>query len=71
MINVTAVEYQNNGAKRIYHLSDDSVLIDDAAYPFKLRFQFYDSARATIYSANIRRAMKQAVERYKAKWRLA
>ena len=57
--------------KRIYHLNDNSVVIEHPDYPGKTRFQFYTRSGQSIRKPADKTAMKQAVERHKKRWRLA
>ncbi|HCU2117784.1 TPA: hypothetical protein OUI25_001216 [Klebsiella pneumoniae] len=68
---VSGCEVQDMGKKRIYHLNDNSVVIEHPDYPGKTQFQFYTKSGRSIRKPADKTAMKQAVERHKKRWRLA
>ncbi|MBZ7750366.1 hypothetical protein FML41_20125 [Klebsiella michiganensis] len=68
---VSGCEVQDMGSKRIYHLNDNSVVIEHPDYPGKTRSQFYTRSGHSIRKPADKTAMKQAVERHKKRWRLA
>ena len=68
---VSGCEVLDKGSKRIYHLNDNSVVIEHSDYPGKTRFQFYTRNGQSIRKPADKTAMKQAVERHKKRWRLA
>lgn len=45
---VSGCEVQDMGSKRIYHLNDNSVVIEHPDYPGKTRFQFYTRSGALL-----------------------
>ena len=65
MITVTGCEYQENGARRIYSLSDASTVVECPALPGKSRLRFYDSRNRTIYDRSSCVAMKKGVDQFK------
>lgn len=67
---VSSREYQDNGNKRIYTLTDGSVVIEYPNQPGKSRFNFFDSRGNSIHKNQQRVAMKQAVEHHKKQWRV-
>ncbi|WP_140918203.1 hypothetical protein [Limnobaculum xujianqingii] len=68
LLSVTGCEYQQDGAKRIYTMTNKSVAIEYPAYPKKSQLRFYDSRGYAINKASLKTEMKQAVERHKAKF---
>lgn len=68
---VSDCQYPDNGAKRVYNLSDGSILVEHPGLPGKLRMEYYDARGRRVYSGKERQPMKQAVERHKTKWKLA
>lgn len=71
MLNVKGCEYRDNGASRVYTFSNLSTAVEVPEYPGKARFKFYDVAGHPIFKGAVKLEMKQAIERHKAKWRLA
>lgn len=67
---VSGCEYLDNGDQRIYHLTDNSTVVECPKLPGKSRFKFYDGHNRTIYTNQVRTAMKSAVERHKKQWRI-
>lgn len=71
MLNVKGCEYHDNGKKRIYTFSNLSTAVEVPEYPGKSRTKFYDNRGYSIHRGAAAQEMKAAIERYKAKWRLA
>ena len=68
---VSGCEIQDMGDRRVYHLNNNSVVIEHPKYQGKTRFQFYTHSGQSIRTPADKTAMKQAVERHKKRWRLA
>ena len=68
-LSVTGCEHQQNGAQRVYHLRNQSTVIEHPQLPTKSRFQFYDPRGNKIHTNALRIEMKQAIERHKKLWR--
>ncbi|WP_347253480.1 hypothetical protein [Leminorella grimontii] len=66
LLTVTGCEYQQNGEKRVYSLSNRSVVVEFPNYPTKSRLRFYDSRGYAINKASLKREMKAKVEQFKA-----
>lgn len=62
---VSSCEYLENGSRRIYHLNDNSTVVECPALPGKSRFRYYDGRNRTVYTNQARAVMKTAVERHK------
>jgi hypothetical protein len=58
-------EFQEKGDKRIYHLSNNTIVTEHIRYPGKTRFRFYTRCGQSVYKPADKTAMKQAVERFK------
>lgn len=71
MLNVKGCEYRDNGANRVYTFSNLSTAVEVPGYPGNTGLKFYDVAGHAIHKAGDKREMKQAIARYKSKWRLA
>lgn len=68
-LTVTGCEHQQNGAKRVYHLSNQATVIEHPKLPGKSRFQFFDMRGNLVHRTATRAEMKQAIERHKKLWR--
>ncbi|MGL3099484.1 hypothetical protein [Enterobacter asburiae] len=71
MLNVKGCEYLDQGKKRIYTFSNLATAVEVPEYPGIAGLKFYDVAGHAIHKAGDKREMKQAIARYKSKWRLA
>lgn len=71
MATVNSCEYLENGARRLYHLNDGTLVKERPALPGKSRFEFYDARGNRIYKPAVLREMKQAIERHKKIWRVS
>ncbi|MER3385250.1 hypothetical protein [Pectobacterium aroidearum] len=71
MATVNNCEYLENGAKRLYHFNDGSLVKEHPALPGKSRLEFYDARGNRIYKPAVLREMKQAIERHKKFWRVS
>lgn len=71
MLNVKGCEYRDNGKTRVYTFSNLATAVEVPEYPGSAGLKFYDVAGHAIHKAGDKREMKQAIARYKSKWRLA
>jgi hypothetical protein len=71
MLNVKGCEYLDQGKKRIYTFSNLATAVEVPEYPGSAGLKFYDVAGHAIHKTGDMREMKQAIARYKSKWRLA
>lgn len=71
MLHVKGCEYQGGGKKRIYTFSNLSTAVEVPEYPGRAGLKFYDITGRVIHKTPVKTEMKQAIERHKAKWRLA
>ena len=71
MLHVKGCEYQDGGKKRIYTFSNLSTAVEVPEYPGRAGLKFYDVTGRPILKSPVKTEMKQAIERHKAKWRLA
>ncbi|MBK5072548.1 hypothetical protein I2492_05935 [Budviciaceae bacterium CWB-B4] len=67
LLSVVGCEFQQDGAKRIYTMTNKSVAIEHPAYPKKSQLRFYDSRGYAINKASLKQELKKAVELYKTK----
>lgn len=70
ILTVVSCEYQENGARRVYRLSNDSVVVDNIRYPASQRFHYYNASGNQIYRLAFRQEMRKAIERHNQMWRL-
>lgn len=68
-IYVTQVECLNHDTKRIYTLTDGSMVIEHTNLPGKSRFNYFDHRGNFIHKSSKRMAMKKVVEHPKY-WRV-
>lgn len=71
MLNVKGCEYRDGGKTRIYTFNNLATATEVPEYPGKAGLKFYDIAGHAIHTSAVKREMKQAIERYKSKWRLS
>lgn len=71
MLNVKECDYQDGGKKCVYTMTNQSTVIEVPEYPGKSRLRFYDVRGYAICKGVVKQEMKAAVDRWKAKWRLA
>ncbi|MBS0056920.1 MULTISPECIES: hypothetical protein [Yersinia] len=64
-IDVRTLVFQDNGTKRIYTFTNDSVAIEYLSLPGKSRFNFFDRHGNTIYLNPQRIIMKRGIDRHK------
>jgi hypothetical protein len=67
LLGVEHCDYQECGNKRVYTFTNASVATEYPHYPVKSRFRFYDVRGYRICKPTVKTAMKQAIERYKAR----
>ncbi|ELL0334464.1 hypothetical protein ROV13_001799 [Serratia marcescens] len=68
-LSVAGCQHLDDGAKRVYHLTNKATVIEYPHLPVRSRFQFYDPRGNKVHTNGERVAMKQAVERHKKLWR--
>lgn len=71
MVIVKGCEYRDNGKTRVYTFSNLATAVEVPEYPRNVGIKFYDVTGHAIHKADDKREMKQAIARYKSKWRLA
>lgn len=68
-LSVAGCQHLDAGAKRVYHLTNNTSVIEYPRLPTRSRFQYYDPRGNKVHINAERVAMKQAVERHKKQWR--
>ncbi|MCE9939941.1 hypothetical protein [Serratia liquefaciens] len=68
-LSVSGCQHLDEGAKRVYHLTNKTSVIEYPRLPARSRFQFYDARGNKVHTNAERVVMKQAVERHKKQWR--
>lgn len=71
MVIVKGCEYRDNGKTRVYTFNNLATVVEVPDFPGKTGLRFYDVAGHTIHTGAVKREMRQAIERYKSKRRLA
>ncbi|SLM63991.1 MULTISPECIES: hypothetical protein [Dickeya] len=68
---VNNCQYWDNGAYRVYSLSDGSRVNERPVLPGKSRWEYFDARGSRIYKSAVQREMKRAVEKHKKLWRVS